>query len=63
MHAFFCPTPITIITGGADARAWETRCDKIETSIIDWYAENGIKLRRVPSSELIEEQAQHGGAE
>ena len=47
IHSTFCPTPITLITWGADARAWESRCNKVESSLFSWYAQRGITLERV----------------
>lgn len=46
IYSSFCPTPLTLLIWGADARAWEARCRQTETSLISWYAQRGIELRR-----------------
>jgi hypothetical protein len=45
MDSCFCPTPLTLLTWGADVRSWEIRCDEIKTSIVTWYAHRGIALQ------------------
>ncbi len=62
MHSSFCPTPFTLLTWGADVRAWEASCDEVETSIEDWYAKRGITLQRARDYP-INRQAQQGGAQ
>lgn len=47
IHSAFCPTPITILTWGADVRAWEARCDEVENALFAWYAQRGIALEEV----------------
>ena len=46
LHSCFCPTPLTLLTGGADARAWEARCNTAQGAIFDWSNRHGIKLKR-----------------
>ena len=60
MHSAFCPTPITILTWGADVRAWEARCDEVETALFTWYAQRGITLENVYYSSSNEEAQQAG---
>jgi hypothetical protein len=47
LHSSFCPTPLTLLTGGADAKAWEARCSKAEATIFDWSSLHGLKLKRI----------------
>jgi hypothetical protein len=47
LDSWFCPTPLTLITWGADARAWEARCGKSQATIDDWSTQQGIKLEAV----------------
>ena len=47
LHSSFCPTPLTLLTGGADAKAWEARCCKAEAAIIDWSSRHGLMLERI----------------
>jgi hypothetical protein len=60
IHSAFCPTPITLITWGADIRAWQARCNGVETSLFTWYAERGVTLKKVIPSRSNEEAQQVG---
>lgn len=60
IHSAFCPTPLTLMTWGADARAWEARCEEVETSLFAWYAQQGITLERINPSPSNEEAQQAG---
>ena len=52
LHSSFCPTPISLLTLGADARAWESRWEQIDASLVDWYAKRGTSLKQVELSTL-----------
>ena len=58
IHSAFCPTPITLMTWGADVRAWQARCDEVENSLFTWYAQRGIKVEKVIPSPPNEEAQQ-----
>lgn len=62
IRSIFCPTPITLLTWGADARAWKARCDEVETSLFTWYAQRGIALKNVHPSPSNEEVQQGGSS-
>ncbi len=62
IHSAFCPTPLTLMTWGADARAWEARCEEVETSLFTWYAQRGITLEMINHSPSNEEAQQAGSS-
>lgn len=47
LHSSFCPTPITLLTGAADFRTWETRWKALESSWLHWYAQRETPLKQV----------------
>jgi len=62
LHSIFCPTPLTLLTWGADARACEERRKKIGTEFFSWYAKRGITLKRVELSTLTKEARKDGSS-
>ena len=50
----FCPTPLTLLTGAADAKIWEERRKKLETKVFKSFTDLGVELieyRRSPNEE------------
>ena len=48
----FCPTPWTLLTGGADVEAWEGRCNKYEAEMLNYFDAKGVKLYEATFSDI-----------